>query len=109
MIAALIVTVLLPMWYVALHGEPPSEEVAIDREAHEADIEAAVDDDHHAVRRNAAISLFKLRGEAMERRLLDLSRDDSERVREWAAHMLGGVDSTSRCAARRPTPGCWRR
>jgi hypothetical protein len=29
-IAALIVTVLLPMWYVALHGEPPSEEVAID-------------------------------------------------------------------------------
>ncbi|MFB6196251.1 MAG: hypothetical protein ABEI80_08760 [Haloplanus sp.] len=30
LIAALIVTVLLPMWYVALHGEPPSEEVAID-------------------------------------------------------------------------------
>jgi hypothetical protein len=29
-IGALIVTVLLPMWYVALHGEPPSEEVAID-------------------------------------------------------------------------------
>jgi hypothetical protein len=29
-IVALIVTVLLPMWYVALHGEPPSEEVAID-------------------------------------------------------------------------------
>jgi hypothetical protein len=30
LIGALIVTVLLPMWYVALHGEPPSEEVAID-------------------------------------------------------------------------------
>jgi len=29
-IVALVVTVLLPMWYVALHGEPPSEEVAID-------------------------------------------------------------------------------
>jgi len=65
----------------------------VDREAHEADIEAAVDDDHHAVRRNAAISLFKLRGEGMADRLLDLSTDDSERVREWAAHMLGGVDS----------------
>lgn len=65
----------------------------IDRGAHEADIEAATEDDHHAVRRNAAISLFKMRGEEMEDRLLDLSRDDSERVREWAAHMLGGVDS----------------
>ncbi|MFB6102535.1 MAG: hypothetical protein ABEJ73_08200 [Haloplanus sp.] len=30
LIGALIVTVLLPMWFVALHGEPPSEEVAID-------------------------------------------------------------------------------
>jgi len=65
----------------------------VDREAHESEIEAAVDDDHHAVRRNAAISLFKLRGEEMADRLLELSTDDSERVREWAAHMLGGVDS----------------
>jgi HEAT repeat protein len=64
----------------------------LDREAHESDLEAAVDDDHHAVRRNAAISLFKLRGEAMADLLLEQSRDDSERVREWAAHMLGGVD-----------------
>lgn len=64
----------------------------VDRTAHESEIEAALDDDHHAVRRNAAISLFKLRGEAMADRLLELSRDDSERVREWAAHMLGGVD-----------------
>ncbi|WP_251330511.1 hypothetical protein [Haloplanus pelagicus] len=30
LIGAMIVTVLLPMWFVALHGEPPSEEVAID-------------------------------------------------------------------------------
>jgi len=30
LIVALIVTVLLPMWYVALHGEPPAEEIAID-------------------------------------------------------------------------------
>ena len=66
----------------------------IDREAHESEIAAALDtDDHHAVRRNAAISLFKIRGEAMEQTLLDLSEADSERLREWAAHMLGGVDS----------------
>ncbi|GAB6861365.1 hypothetical protein ACFR97_12860 [Haloplanus litoreus] len=30
LIGAMIVTVLLPMWFVALHGEPPSEEIAID-------------------------------------------------------------------------------
>ncbi len=29
-IGLLILAVLLPMWYVALHGEPPSEEIAID-------------------------------------------------------------------------------
>jgi hypothetical protein len=66
----------------------------IDRTAHEEDIAAALDsDDHHAVRRNAAISLFKIRGESMADTLLELSRDDSERLREWAAHMLAGVDS----------------
>ncbi|WP_276271406.1 hypothetical protein [Haloarcula litorea] len=30
LIGLLVVAVLLPMWYVALHGEPPSEEIAID-------------------------------------------------------------------------------
>ena len=30
LIALLITAVLLPMWYVALHGEPPSEEIQID-------------------------------------------------------------------------------
>ncbi|WP_284008581.1 HEAT repeat domain-containing protein [Haloarcula pelagica] len=65
----------------------------LDREAHEDDIAAALaEDDHHAVRRNAAISLFKLRGEAMADELLELSHADSERLREWAAHMLAGVD-----------------
>jgi len=67
----------------------------VDRAAHERDLREAVEDDHHAVRRNAAISLFKLRGEEMADLLLEQSRDDSERVREWAAHMLGGVDSES--------------
>ncbi|MBX0321443.1 HEAT repeat domain-containing protein [Halomicroarcula sp. F13] len=71
--------------------------VALDnlaREAHEDDVAATLAaDDHHAVRRNAAISLFKLRGEAMADTLLDLTHDESERLREWATHMLGGVDS----------------
>lgn len=30
-VALLLVAVLLPMWYVALHGEPPSEEIEIDQ------------------------------------------------------------------------------
>jgi len=30
LIALMISTVLFPMWYVSLHGEPPSEEIAID-------------------------------------------------------------------------------
>jgi hypothetical protein len=30
LIVLLITAVLLPMWYVAMHGEPPSEEIAID-------------------------------------------------------------------------------
>jgi HEAT repeat protein len=64
----------------------------IDRQAYEAQIEAAVDDDHHAVRRNAAVSLFKLRGAETLELLLDQSRADSERLREWAAHLLAGVD-----------------
>jgi hypothetical protein len=29
-ILAVVIAVLLPMWFVALHGEPPTEEVAID-------------------------------------------------------------------------------
>jgi HEAT repeat protein len=64
----------------------------IDRRAYEPHVERAVDDDHHAVRRNAAVSLFKLRGEGTLEILLDQSRADSERLREWAAHLLAGVD-----------------
>lgn len=64
----------------------------IDRAQYEEHIEAGLDDDHHAVRRNAAVSLFKRRGEAMLDTLLEQTRDESERVREWAAHLLAGVD-----------------
>jgi HEAT repeat protein len=64
----------------------------IDRRRYEATIEAALEDDHHAVRRNAVVSLYKHRGEATLDVLLAQSRADSERLREWAAHLLAGVD-----------------
>jgi HEAT repeat protein len=64
----------------------------IDRVRYESHVEAALADDHHAVRRNAAVSLFKLRGEDTLEVLLEQSRDESERLREWAAHLLAGVD-----------------
>jgi HEAT repeat protein len=65
----------------------------LDRGAHADRIADALDDDHHAVRRNAAISTFKRRGEDALSDLLALTDDPSERVREWAAHLLGGVDA----------------
>jgi len=64
----------------------------IDRAEHAEPIGAALDDDHHAVVRNATVSLFKLRGEALLPVLLELSHADSERLREWAVHLLAGVD-----------------
>jgi HEAT repeat protein len=64
----------------------------IDRSQYESHIERALDDDHHAVRRNAAVSLFKLRGEDTLDVLLEQSRADSERLREWAAHLMAGID-----------------
>lgn len=64
----------------------------LDRAAHADRLNEALDDDHHAVRRNALISLFKLRGEDAYEDLLTALDDPSERVREWAAHMLAGVD-----------------
>jgi len=64
----------------------------LDRRTHADRIEAGLEDDHHAVRRNAAISVFKRRGEDALSDLLALVDDPSDRVREWAVHMLGGVD-----------------
>ena len=64
----------------------------IDREQYADRIERALGDDHHAVRRNALVSVFKRRGEAALDPLLDAVDDESERVREWAAHLLAGVD-----------------
>lgn len=64
----------------------------IDRGRYEPHVESALDDDHHAVRRNAAVSLFKHRGEDTLEILLEQSHAESERLREWAAHLLAGVD-----------------
>ena len=64
----------------------------IGRAEHAATIEAALDDGHHAVVRNAMVSLFKRRGEALLPVLLELSHAESERLREWAVHLLAGVD-----------------
>ncbi|MFC6954472.1 HEAT repeat domain-containing protein [Halorubellus litoreus] len=64
----------------------------IDRGAHEVRIERALDDDHHAVVRNALVSLYKHRGEALLPDLLDATESESERLREWSAHLLAGVD-----------------
>ncbi|WP_435101810.1 HEAT repeat domain-containing protein [Halarchaeum sp. P4] len=64
----------------------------LDRAAHADHLDAALGDPHHAVRRNALVSLFKLRGEGALPALLDAVDDDSERVREWVAHLLGGID-----------------
>jgi len=78
--------------------------VALDRIGRSAapTIETALDDDHHAVVRNAMVSLFKLRGEALCSVLLERTHADSERLREWGSHLLAGVDderATSRLDA----------
>ncbi|MFC7139848.1 HEAT repeat domain-containing protein [Halosimplex aquaticum] len=64
----------------------------IDRERYADRLESALSDEHHAARRNALVSLFKLRGEAILDEALELAADPSDRVREWAAHVLGGID-----------------
>ena len=64
----------------------------LDRGGHADRIEGALDDEHHAVRRNAVISLWKGRGEDALPELLGLTDDDSDRVREWVAELLGRID-----------------
>lgn len=64
----------------------------IDREGYADRMDEALSDDHHATRRNALISLFKVRGEDLLDDAIEMATDPSERVREWAAHVLGGID-----------------
>jgi hypothetical protein len=63
-----------------------------DRRGHADVIEDCLADNHHAVRRNAIVSLAKHRGADVLETLLAFVNDDSERVREWVAEFLGGID-----------------
>ncbi|WP_255475236.1 HEAT repeat domain-containing protein [Halapricum sp. CBA1109] len=49
--------------------------------------------DHHAVRRNALITLYKRGDPDVFEHAVSLVEDDSDRVREWAAIVLGRVDT----------------
>lgn len=69
--------------------------VALDRmarEEHEAVFEDLLDDEASAVRRNALISLTRIRGEATREACLHALEDPDDRVREWAAKLLGAHD-----------------
>lgn len=54
--------------------------------------EAALDDPHSAVRRNALISLHHVRDEGSREVLVRALGDESDRVREWAVRLLGQFD-----------------
>ncbi|MFB6162263.1 MAG: HEAT repeat domain-containing protein [Halococcoides sp.] len=71
----------------------------LDRSGHASRIEDALHDDHHAVRRNAMISLWKNRGDDAREEILALVDDDSDRVREWVAELLGRIDHPDTTAA----------
>ncbi|WP_195837591.1 HEAT repeat domain-containing protein [Halorhabdus sp. CBA1104] len=73
----------------------------LDRAGQADRIEAALDDTHHAVRRNAVISLWKGRGADALPELLALTDDDNDRVREWVAELLGRIDDPDAEAALR--------
>ena len=64
----------------------------LDHEGHAERIAAGLADDHHAVRRNAVISLWKNRGDDALEALLALTDDESDRVREWVAELLGRIE-----------------
>lgn len=70
-----------------------------DRRGHADAIEARLEDEHHAVRRNALLSLSKHRGADLLETLLVFKDDDSERVREWVAELLGDFDDERARAA----------
>lgn len=65
---------------------------SLDREESLPVLEWLLEDDHPAVRRNAMISLYKACGDEAVETLLDGLSDPDERVREWAAELLGGTD-----------------
>lgn len=69
--------------------------VALDRlarEEYEEYFEQLLDDNSSGVRRNALISLTRLRGPAARDELIDGLEDPDDRVREWAAKLLGTIE-----------------
>lgn len=64
----------------------------MDRAGHEDYFEDLIDHDVAAVRRNALISLTRVRGTDARDALLDAATDDDDRVREWAVKLLGTFD-----------------
>ncbi|MDR5656438.1 HEAT repeat domain-containing protein [Halodesulfurarchaeum sp. HSR-GB] len=80
--------------------------VALDRlarDAHETTFETLLEDEAVGVRRNALISLVRIRGDGARDLLLEALDDPSDRVREWAVKLLGGFDDdeTVRTALKR--------
>ncbi len=65
---------------------------SIDKDRHSELIELALNwDDHHAVQRNAAYSIFKRKKEDSLDILLDLTEGNNTRLREWGVYMLGCI------------------
>jgi HEAT repeat protein len=62
-----------------------------DRAGHARLLDRQLRDEHHAVRRNALIALWKRRGAALLPTVLAFTDDESARVREWVATILGEV------------------
>lgn len=64
----------------------------LDRAAHEDYFERLLEDDAPGVRRNALISLTRIRGDDARDDLIAAVDDPDDRVREWATKLLGTFD-----------------
>jgi HEAT repeat protein len=64
----------------------------LDRERFEHRFEALLDDAAEGVRRNALISVARIRPDGARESLLEALSDPSDRVREWAVKLLGQFD-----------------
>lgn len=69
---------------VWLKKRAPDEHVSV--------FEEAISDPHPAIRRNALISLHHVQGADCRPELEAALDDESDRVREWAVTLLGGLD-----------------
>lgn len=67
----------------------------LDRAAHEDYFERLLDDKAAGVRRNALISLTRIRGDDARDDLIAAVEDSDDRVREWATKLLGTFDDDS--------------